>query len=575
MLPVPLRLGALSLLRWMALAVLIGRTWSASGCTTDAGCVSACSLATPTGPCTRVSCNAAYLRCVCGDEAALDVDGGCIDAPPIVVGGCQLGYSADIFAAVHASPELRPADLATSGGRASAALITILRRSVAAGLSRQAYEIVATAVKLTPSGGALPQTSIGNASSTSSSGSIALLLQADVRFDFCIGPPALTLDHLSVSGFDSGFDGEARRYAATHSGTARVTRITLVSSALSTSTTTTIAIRAIDAQQVEDESPVARFWWVCWFLLIPIVGVACVFRMVVYRKHTKTVPYDDSVPESLDGPPQRRPSGPIASDLPRVCATSTFRLEDLPNGETVLGLTIEEGDILEVVNNAGEWLYGRRVSKPEETGYFPESHVCWIGRPIAGAVGDSGMLPESPRHVAPETIGMPSNTSASLRDAGQQRRNVSSIGGMPSPPSIEPPNPSNTAQGQNAETGGLVIGTPVVTPAPTPVIGTPAATPNTTPRLGVSEAEVPPRQLDVRLAGASSDGLLAVETPAAFDSSIRPAPVFQLTSTANAPAAVEPPEVPPDLLQLPGALPLATEQPAVFTSPSFSDLNGV
>merc|ERR1712072_1180992 len=107
-------------------AVLLNRSLFASGCSTDAGCVSACSLATPSGPCTRTTCDPVYERCACGDDAALLTDGGCNGAPPIVVGGRQLGYSTLIFVAAPASPELRPADFASVGGRASAAFITIL-----------------------------------------------------------------------------------------------------------------------------------------------------------------------------------------------------------------------------------------------------------------------------------------------------------------------------------------------------------------------------------------------------------------------------------------------------------------
>jgi len=403
-------------LTWVATAMYLCRLTDSSACSTDAGCVSACSVATPSGPCTRTACDTTFGRCACGDEAALLTNGGCVGAPPITVGGCQLGYSARMFAAVTASPELQPADLTSSGGRASAALVTILRRSVAAGLTRDAHEVVSMNVQMTAARRLrgrllLMNNSFANSTVTNSSP----LLQVDLTFEFCIGSPALQLDSLGSAHFDAGFDREIFRYAAMSAGTVRVQQIVSTATVTSTTSTTAMTARAADDAESDGTNGLASLWWVWWFLLIPLVVAAGCFWILMRQKHAKTVPYDDTELESADGPPRRVPSGPLQAELPRVCANVAFGRHDLsiPDIQAVQILTIEEGEFLEVMLNAGEWLYGRRLGRPQEIGYFPESHVSWLGRPVA----EPGGIDQSEGSgVAPETIGLPQST---LRDAGQ------------------------------------------------------------------------------------------------------------------------------------------------------------
>jgi len=72
-------------------------------------------------------------------------------------------------------------------------------------------------------------------------------------------------------------------------------------------------------------------------------------------------------------------------------------------------LELGEGDVVEVVAGGGAWLYGRVVGMPERAGFFPESRVSWVGRPMAGVplpntVGQSdpiaqGMVDTNADHV--------------------------------------------------------------------------------------------------------------------------------------------------------------------------------
>lgn len=45
-------------------------------------------------------------------------------------------------------------------------------------------------------------------------------------------------------------------------------------------------------------------------------------------------------------------------------------------------LALAEGDVVEVAASGGGWVYGRVVGSPERHGYFPETRVSWLGKPV-------------------------------------------------------------------------------------------------------------------------------------------------------------------------------------------------
>jgi len=45
-------------------------------------------------------------------------------------------------------------------------------------------------------------------------------------------------------------------------------------------------------------------------------------------------------------------------------------------------LALAEGDVVEVAASGGGWVYGRVVGAPDRHGYFPETRVSWLGRPV-------------------------------------------------------------------------------------------------------------------------------------------------------------------------------------------------
>lgn len=48
-------------------------------------------------------------------------------------------------------------------------------------------------------------------------------------------------------------------------------------------------------------------------------------------------------------------------------------------------LALAQGDVVEVAASGGGWVYGRVVGAPDRHGYFPETRVSWLGRPVAGS----------------------------------------------------------------------------------------------------------------------------------------------------------------------------------------------
>jgi len=67
-----------------------------------------------------------------------------------------------------------------------------------------------------------------------------------------------------------------------------------------------------------------------------------------------------------------------------VCETREFHPEELQDfgGDGADMLTLNHGDVVEVLDKASGWLYGRILGAPERAGYFPEGLVIsWISRP--------------------------------------------------------------------------------------------------------------------------------------------------------------------------------------------------
>jgi len=52
-------------------------------------------------------------------------------------------------------------------------------------------------------------------------------------------------------------------------------------------------------------------------------------------------------------------------------------------------IALAEGDVVEVAASGGGWVYGRVVGDPERVGYFPETRVWWLGRPMPSEAASS------------------------------------------------------------------------------------------------------------------------------------------------------------------------------------------
>jgi hypothetical protein len=400
------------------------------------------------------------------------------------------------------------------------------------------------------------------------------LLSVDISFDFCIGEPALALDQLGSGSFDAGFDSEIQKYETMSLGTARVTRITL-SSTSTTTTKNSVVVVIEDVDQDDEPSTLVRLWWVWWFLLIPLALAACCVWLNAQRKRVKTAPCEEVEIDSVDGPPRRVPSGPLQEQLPRVSANVAFRRDDITSAvdAEVEVLVLEAGELLEVMMNAGEWLYGRRLRNPDQRGYFPESHVSWLGRPVTVSIDDSRIST-----TAPETIGN-SQRESDLREAGRDREGSSAID-LPRPPPMDAPNPSNTALGHIDGLAGVVTGTPVPTPrlGSEPDTSLPAVDAES---LVVTESQQP-------MLGSEPRGVSAVSfdpsaaAPLTVASTADAEPVFRLGSQNEnrlvdercqvpptvTTVVVEPPSIPPAALRQNGSAEQSLEEPQDDVTPA-------
>eukprot|EP00930_Biecheleria_cincta_P043615 TRINITY_DN29936_c0_g1_i1.p1 TRINITY_DN29936_c0_g1~~TRINITY_DN29936_c0_g1_i1.p1 ORF type:complete len:615 (-),score=110.54 TRINITY_DN29936_c0_g1_i1:22-1866(-) len=77
-------------------------------------------------------------------------------------------------------------------------------------------------------------------------------------------------------------------------------------------------------------------------------------------------------------------------------------------------IALAEGDVVEVAAAGGGWVYGRVVGAPDRVGYFPETRVAWLGRPVVvtgsmeatahQAASDSGAGPGAAEESAADAI---------------------------------------------------------------------------------------------------------------------------------------------------------------------------
>lgn len=96
-------------------------------------------------------------------------------------------------------------------------------------------------------------------------------------------------------------------------------------------------------------------------------------------------------------------------------------------------IALAEGDVVEVAASGGGWVYGRVVGAPDRVGYFPETRVTWLGRPVVvtgsteataqQAASDSGSTEASAHQAASDSGAGPSSAEGSAADGIQFQEN--------------------------------------------------------------------------------------------------------------------------------------------------------
>ncbi|CAE8722585.1 unnamed protein product, partial [Polarella glacialis] len=81
-------------------------------------------------------------------------------------------------------------------------------------------------------------------------------------------------------------------------------------------------------------------------------------------------------------------------------------------------IALAEGDVVEVAAAGGGWLYGRVVGAPERNGYFPETRVSWVGRPVAASSSEDAQTLQAVQEQSVLTVdGIWEGEEASPREA--------------------------------------------------------------------------------------------------------------------------------------------------------------
>jgi len=82
-------------------------------------------------------------------------------------------------------------------------------------------------------------------------------------------------------------------------------------------------------------------------------------------------------------------------------------------------ISLEHGDVVEVAAGSGGWLYGRAINDPGRAGYFPETCISWLGKPLPvevtgiesaelpAAEGPSSGVDTAPSAAVAESVGGP------------------------------------------------------------------------------------------------------------------------------------------------------------------------
>eukprot|EP00929_Paragymnodinium_shiwhaense_P101230 TRINITY_DN64172_c0_g1_i1.p1 TRINITY_DN64172_c0_g1~~TRINITY_DN64172_c0_g1_i1.p1 ORF type:complete len:449 (-),score=74.21 TRINITY_DN64172_c0_g1_i1:369-1715(-) len=398
----------------MAAAVVSGE---AGGCSSDNECFARCKLAiagmssVTEEACDAVTCDAESARCSCSSNASSFVlrrEGWCesmveqsIDVATKI--RCEReGASHQVLmhvatiTPVHVH-RLGSNDTSTELSNTSE-LGIIFQRSLEAALHMKAGQVALWRAQLRDHRDGVQN---GNSSLPVPTRG---LQRFDLAFGICAEEGSVVTAEEDIRGFEFEFARHAQEYAVFSLATLRVLSLKRVGASASEHGMPSQA-ESPPAQPQAVEADGARVRTLVWlglpigafticlvltaFLRSSALLLVTRWQSVGQDKVSKVTHGSSSVLPTLDDCSAVASSSAsalrsLASTTILVCATHPFKPTptdaDASAWESCLDL--QEGDCMEVSFSDGEWVYGHIVGQPERLGFFPQSHIMWVGRMI-------------------------------------------------------------------------------------------------------------------------------------------------------------------------------------------------
>jgi len=336
---------------------------------------------------------------------------------------CEPKYDVLLTVALWSSPEVSAH--AVSHGVISPALMTILQLCVGAALGLDTDEVALSEVKFSAESN---KTQEGNISS------LASLLTFDLSFSFCAAPSKTP--GIDPREFERHVIQVTQKFAAFHMGTIRLLSLRGHGIPLSEATwggwtseplNTSNATSSLTVNQAppDVDSTSGTTWELLAYIVWGLLGFSffSVFLVRIWLVCRKRYGAGRNFTDDVEAPAHQTPVEVVASlevtpgrsGSPRhghrqvegamVLAKSAFDPSEAEHHPQFSGryLKLRTGDVMEVVSDSGGgWLNGFHVGHRDQLGYFPETRVSWIGRP----------LPRGPFNVASSTcsLGVPEDT---------------------------------------------------------------------------------------------------------------------------------------------------------------------
>lgn len=357
----------------------------------DDVCISACRLARANSSdcgrcidCANIACDTLYDRCACSSAAGLRKDGACEDAGPPISNEawCSPDTAYDLLLTLGTipSPEVQVEDLVA--GQPSPAMVAIIKSAVAVGVQLTSEEIAIFGATITPVGEGWDQMT-----------ELPAFLYFDLSFSFCATAP---IERVEPHTFEMQLRMETQRFQAFFTSALYI--LEMKSPALASADGAPREAFTFLAPRPEPGIERARgtvpesnsnllLWAAAALLSSAVASLPLAFAARRLYQRRKKADARDTGFSSLGLRNGRASIGRTFEDGAIVCVHLAFapELQTVASVGSCLALSV--GDVLRVVTDGGDgWLFGHIFGSPDQTGFFPEAHVSWIGSPVTATV---------------------------------------------------------------------------------------------------------------------------------------------------------------------------------------------